>query len=42
MDNGAMIAHQGMLQLEAGMMASIEDSGSKPNWRPDEVEVEWI
>ena len=42
MDNGAMIAHQGMIQLKAGMTTSIENSGSKPNWRPDEVEVEWM
>ncbi|MFB6190891.1 MAG: KEOPS complex N(6)-L-threonylcarbamoyladenine synthase Kae1 [Candidatus Nanohaloarchaea archaeon] len=41
MDNGAMIAHQGMLELEVGRKTSVEESGKKPNWRPDEVEVEW-
>lgn len=41
MDNGAMIAHQGMLELKAGRRTSIKDSGKKPDWRPDEVEVTW-
>ncbi|MFB6213044.1 MAG: KEOPS complex N(6)-L-threonylcarbamoyladenine synthase Kae1 [Candidatus Nanohaloarchaea archaeon] len=41
MDNGAMIAHQGMLELEAGRKTSVEESGKKPNWRPDEVDIEW-
>lgn len=42
MDNGAMIAHQGLVELKAGRETSISGSGKKPNWRPDEVEVEWI
>lgn len=42
MDNGVMIAHQGMLELKAGRETNIEDSGKKPNWRPDEVDVTWI
>ncbi len=42
MDNGAMIAHQGMIELKAGRETSIEDSKKRPNWRPDEVEVEWL
>lgn len=42
MDNGVMIAHQGMLELKAGKETSIEDSVKKPNWRPDEVEVTWL
>ncbi|QKQ97967.1 tRNA (adenosine(37)-N6)-threonylcarbamoyltransferase complex transferase subunit TsaD [Candidatus Nanohaloarchaea archaeon] len=41
MDNGAMIAHQGLIELKAGRETSIENSGKKPDWRPDEVEVEW-
>lgn len=41
MDNGAMIAHQGLLELKAGRETTIETSAKKPNWRPDEVEVEW-
>ena len=41
MDNGAMIAHQGLIELKAGRETSIEDSGKRPDWRPDEVEVEW-
>jgi universal protein Kae1 len=41
MDNGVMIAHQGLLELEAGRETKIEDSEVRPNWRPDEVEAEW-
>ena len=41
MDNGAMIAHQGLIELKAGRETSIENSGKKPNWRPDQVEVGW-
>ncbi|MFB6204052.1 MAG: KEOPS complex N(6)-L-threonylcarbamoyladenine synthase Kae1 [Candidatus Nanohaloarchaea archaeon] len=41
MDNGVMIAHQGLLELKAGNETSVEDSAKKPDWRPDEVEVEW-
>ena len=42
MDNGAMIAHQGLKQLKAGDEGiDIEDSAVKPNWRPDEVDVRW-
>ncbi|MFB6143796.1 MAG: KEOPS complex N(6)-L-threonylcarbamoyladenine synthase Kae1 [Candidatus Nanohaloarchaea archaeon] len=41
MDNGAMIAHQGLLQLKEGVETSIEDSGKKPDWRPDQVDVGW-
>lgn len=41
MDNGAMIAHQGLIELKAGRETSIEESSKKPNWRPDEVDVEW-
>jgi len=42
MDNGAMIAHQGLVELKAGKNTSISESAKKPNWRPDEVEVNWI
>ncbi len=41
MDNGAMIAEQGRLELEAGRETPVEESAKKPNWRPDEVEVTW-
>lgn len=41
MDNGVMIAHQGLIELEADRETAIEDSAKKPNWRPDEVEVKW-
>ncbi|MFB6292133.1 MAG: KEOPS complex N(6)-L-threonylcarbamoyladenine synthase Kae1 [Candidatus Nanohaloarchaea archaeon] len=41
MDNGVMIAHQGLLELEAGRTTPVEDSAKRPNWRPDEVEVTW-
>lgn len=42
MDNGAMIAHQGLLQAKAGEDTDLDKSQVKPNWRPDEVEVSWI
>lgn len=42
MDNGAMIAHQGLLELKAGKETPVEDSAKKPGWRPDQVEVEWM
>lgn len=42
MDNGVMIAHQGMLELKAGRETDMKDSVKKPNWRPDEVEVTWL
>jgi len=41
MDNGTMIAHQGMKELKANTETDVENSVKKPNWRPDEVEVEW-
>ena len=42
MDNGVMIAHQGLLELKTGKETKIEDSEIKPKWRPDEVKAEWI
>jgi len=42
MDNGVMIAHQGMVELKVGRETSIDESVKKPNWRPDEVEISWI
>ena len=42
MDNGVMIAHQGLLELKAGRETELEDSDTRPNWRPDQVEVGWI
>jgi glycoprotease/Kae1 family metallohydrolase len=42
MDNGVMIAHQGMIELKAGKTTPIEESAKKPNWRPDEIEVNWL
>ncbi|MFB6116782.1 MAG: bifunctional N(6)-L-threonylcarbamoyladenine synthase/serine/threonine protein kinase [Candidatus Nanosalina sp.] len=42
MDNGTMIAHQGLIELKAGKETEIKDSKVMPNWRPDEVEAEWI
>lgn len=41
MDNGAMIAHQGLVELKAGNETPVDDSAKKPNWRPDQVEVTW-
>lgn len=42
MDNGAMIAHQGLVELKAGRETSFTESSKKPNWRPDQVEVDWL
>lgn len=42
MDNGAMIAHQGLLQLKAGDETEIDKSEVNPDWRPDQVKVSWI
>lgn len=42
MDNGVMIAHQGLLELKNGRNTPIEESNKKPNWRPNEVEATWI
>ncbi|WP_414837553.1 bifunctional N(6)-L-threonylcarbamoyladenine synthase/serine/threonine protein kinase [Candidatus Nanosalina sp. VS9-1] len=42
MDNGAMIAHQGLVELKDGRGTKIDDSGKRPDWRPDEVEATWI
>ncbi|MFB6209374.1 MAG: KEOPS complex N(6)-L-threonylcarbamoyladenine synthase Kae1 [Candidatus Nanohaloarchaea archaeon] len=41
MDNGAMIAHQGLVELKSGRKTGMEESVKRPNWRPDEVEVGW-
>ncbi len=41
MDNGVMIAEQGRLEMKAGRETKLEDSEKRPNWRPDEVDVEW-
>ena len=41
MDNGVMIAHQGLLELNAGRRTEIQDSQPDPKWRPDEIEVNW-
>ncbi len=41
MDNGVMIAHQGMLELKAGKETILKDSEPRPSWRPDEVEAVW-
>lgn len=42
MDNGAMIAHQGLIELKHGRKTEINHSAKKPNWRPDEVKATWI
>ncbi len=41
MDNGVMIAHQGLIELKNGRETKIENSSKKPNWRPDQIEVVW-
>lgn len=42
MDNGVMIAHQGMLELKAGRETPINQSGKRPDWRPDQIELDWV
>ena len=42
MDNGVMIAHQGLLRIKKGNETKIENSKVKPDWRPDKVEAEWM
>jgi universal protein Kae1 len=42
MDNGVMIAHQGLLRIKKGNKTKIENSKVKPGWRPDKVEAEWM
>lgn len=41
-DNGAMIAYQGYLEYKSGKETLIEESAKKPNWRTNEVKVNWI
>lgn len=40
-DNGAMIAHTGLLMYEHGYETKIEDSGVKPDFRIDDVRIKW-
>ncbi|HIH45337.1 MAG TPA: bifunctional N(6)-L-threonylcarbamoyladenine synthase/serine/threonine protein kinase [Candidatus Methanoperedenaceae archaeon] len=40
-DNGAMIAHLGLLMLERGNTIAVEDSAVLPDFRPDDAEVTW-
>jgi len=40
-DNAAMIALTGAKQFEAGDTIAIENSGVRPDYRPDQVEVTW-
>jgi len=42
MDNGVMIAHQGMLELKSGRTTEVPESHVRPNWRPDQIDVNWI
>lgn len=41
MDNGAMIAHQGLIELQAERETDISEK-TLPNWRPDEVDTSWM
>jgi len=41
MDNGVMIAHQGLIELQAGRETDIS-AETLPNWRPDEVNTSWM
>lgn len=40
-DNGAMIAHLGLLMYRAGIRTPIEDSKVNPSFRPDDAPVTW-
>jgi len=40
-DNGAMIAHTGRLMLAAGIQTPLDESGVRPGYRPDEVDITW-
>ncbi len=40
-DNGAMIAYQGLLEYKAGKRQKISETKIKPYWRTDEVKVWW-
>ncbi len=41
MDNGVMIAHQGLIELQAGRETDIS-AETLPDWRPDEVDTSWM
>ena len=41
-DNGAMIAWQGILQYKAGTRIKIEDTQIMPYQRTDDIKVNWI
>lgn len=41
MDNGVMIAHQGLIELQAGRETEIS-AETLPSWRPDEVDTSWM
>jgi len=40
-DNGAMIAHTGLVMFKNGVRTEIKDSKIKPNYRIDDVVVRW-
>ncbi|MDO8055687.1 MAG: KEOPS complex N(6)-L-threonylcarbamoyladenine synthase Kae1 [Candidatus Hermodarchaeota archaeon] len=40
-DNGAMIAQTGLKMLRSGKTTPIPESGIKPKWRLDQVEIPW-
>jgi len=41
LDNGAMIAWTGVLRFTHGETLSLSESGVKPKWRIDEVDIPW-
>lgn len=41
-DNGLMIAWQGMVQFKTGEKQSVMDTKINPKWRVDQVKVTWI
>ncbi len=42
MDNGAMIAWNGILMYQSGQAIDPEDSAVRPKWRTDQVDAPWV
>ncbi len=42
MDNGAMIAYTGQKMLKKGVNTQFKDSGIRPGWRTEQVDVPWL
>ncbi len=42
MDNGAMIAYTGQKMLENGLKTDLKESGIRPGWRTEQVNIPWL